>query len=93
MPPWINPWLMVAMFSSFALHFLILYVPALATILSIVPLDANEWALVCACAAPVWLIDEVLKFIGRNFIMEGKTTTEKQKKPAAKKVAAAKKKN
>ena len=32
MPPWINPWLILAMFSSFALHFLILYVPALPTI-------------------------------------------------------------
>ena len=72
MPPWINPWLILAMFSSFALHFLILYVPALATIFSIVPLDFNEWMLVCAAAAPVWLIDEVLKFIGRNFVLEGK---------------------
>ena len=72
MPPWINPWLILAMFSSFALHFLILYVPALATIFSIVPLDFNEWLLVCAAAAPVWLIDEVLKFIGRNFVLEGK---------------------
>ena len=30
MPPWINPWLMLAMASSFGLHFVILYVPALA---------------------------------------------------------------
>ena len=72
MPPWINPWLILAMFSSFALHFLILYVPALATIFSIVPLDLNEWLLVCAAASPVWLIDEILKFIGRNFILAGR---------------------
>lgn len=44
----------------------------IATIFSIVPLDFNEWMLVCAAAAPVWLIDEVLKFIGRNFVLEGK---------------------
>ena len=30
MPPWANPWLLVAMFVSFGLHFLILYVPFLA---------------------------------------------------------------
>ena len=28
--------------------------------------------LVVACAAPVWLIDEVLKGIGRNFINNNK---------------------
>ena len=38
-------------------------------IFSIVPLDLNEWLLVCAAASPVWLIDEILKFIGRNFIL------------------------
>ena len=72
MPPWINPWLLLAMFSSFALHFLILYVPALAQIFSIVPLDASEWALVLLFSAPVWLIDEALKFYGRNVVMAGK---------------------
>ena len=60
MPPWINPWLMLAMASSFGLHFVILYVPALARVFSIVPLDVNEWLLVLACASPVWLIDEAL---------------------------------
>jgi Ca2+-transporting ATPase len=72
MPPWINPWLLLAMFSSFALHFLILYVPALARIFSIVPLDASEWALVLLFSTPVWLIDEALKFYGRNVVMHGK---------------------
>ena len=71
MPPWINPWLLLAMLSSFALHFLILYVPALAQIFSIVPLDASEWALVLLFSTPVWLIDEALKFYGRNVVMAG----------------------
>ena len=43
MPPWINPWLIVAMMMSFGLHALILYIPAFNTIFSIVPLDVNEW--------------------------------------------------
>ncbi|GLU11702.1 hypothetical protein SLE2022_284280 [Rubroshorea leprosula] len=65
MPPWVNPWLLVAMSVSFGLHFLILYVPFLAQVFGIVPLSLNEWLLVVAVAFPVILIDEVLKFIGR----------------------------
>ena len=65
MPPWVNPWLLVAMSVSFALHFLILYVPVLAQVFGVVPLSLNEWLLVLAVAFPVILIDEVLKFVGR----------------------------
>ncbi|XP_047313599.1 calcium-transporting ATPase 4, endoplasmic reticulum-type-like [Impatiens glandulifera] len=65
MPPWVNPWLLMAMSISFGLHFLILYVPFLAKVFGIVPLSLNEWLLVLAVALPVILIDEVLKFIGR----------------------------
>ncbi|PON72808.1 P-type ATPase [Parasponia andersonii] len=65
MPPWVNPWLLLAMSVSFGLHFLILYVPFLAQVFSIVPLSFNEWLLVLAVAFPVVLVDEVLKFVGR----------------------------
>ena len=65
MPPWANPYLLIAMCVSFGLHFLIMYVPYLADIFSIVPLDFNEWMLVLLCAAPVCVIDEVLKVFGR----------------------------
>ncbi|XVE79667.1 hypothetical protein DITRI_Ditri14bG0076400 [Diplodiscus trichospermus] len=65
MPPWVNPWLLLAMSVSFGLHFLILYVPFLAQVFGIVPLSLNEWLLVIAVAFPVILIDEVLKFFGR----------------------------
>ncbi|XVE59176.1 hypothetical protein DITRI_Ditri05aG0024700 [Diplodiscus trichospermus] len=65
MPPWVNPWLLLAMSVSFGLHFLILYVPFLAQVFGIVPLSLNEWLLVIAVAFPVILIDEVLKFMGR----------------------------
>lgn len=66
MPPWVNPWLLLAMTISFSLHFLILYVPFLAHVFGIVPLGLNEWILVLAVAFPVILIDEVLKFAGRS---------------------------
>ncbi|KAK6935949.1 Cation-transporting P-type ATPase, C-terminal [Dillenia turbinata] len=65
MPPWVNPWLLLAMSVSFGLHFLILYVPFLAQVFGIVPLSSNEWLLVLAVAFPVIFIDEVLKFVGR----------------------------
>ncbi|KAI4340098.1 hypothetical protein MLD38_024967 [Melastoma candidum] len=65
MPPWVNPFLLVAMSVSFGLHFLILYVPFLAKVFGIVPLSLNEWLLVLAVSFPVILIDEVLKLVGR----------------------------
>ncbi|CAN4108460.1 unnamed protein product [Withania somnifera] len=66
MPPWRNPWLLVAMSISFGLHSLLLYVPFLADIFGIVPLSLNEWLLVILLSAPVILIDEALKFVGRR---------------------------
>ncbi|GFY90195.1 ER-type Ca2+-ATPase 2 [Actinidia rufa] len=66
MPPWRNPWLLVAMSVSFGLHCVILYVPFLAEVFGIVPLSLNEWVLVLLVSAPVVLIDEVLKFMGRR---------------------------
>ena len=69
-PPWVNPYLLLAMLLSFALHFLIMYVPVLAETFSIVPLDITEWLLVTYFSVAVVLIDEILKFIGRTFITE-----------------------
>nr|XP_010937744.1 calcium-transporting ATPase 4, endoplasmic reticulum-type [Elaeis guineensis] len=80
MPPWVNPWLLLAMSVSFGLHFLILYVPFLAQVFGIVPLSFNEWLLVLAVAFPVILIDEVLKFVGRCASSVGaKRRSEKHK--------------
>lgn len=65
MPPWRNPWLLVAMTVSFGLHCVILYVPFLANVFGIVPLSFREWFVVILVSFPVILIDEALKFIGR----------------------------
>jgi len=65
-PPWVNPWLLLAMGSSFFFHFLILYVPALATVFNISPHDAVDWLLVLAFSFPVIVFDEILKFVGRR---------------------------
>lgn len=72
MPPWRNPWLLVAMSVSLGLHCLILYVPFLADVFGVVPLNLNEWFSVILVSAPVILIDEVLKFVGRNRRLSGK---------------------
>lgn len=66
MPPWSNPYLIVAMLVSFGMHFVILYVDVLAETFSVTPLDFWEWVVVMAFSLPVILIDEVLKFVGRR---------------------------
>jgi Ca2+-transporting ATPase len=82
MPPWANPWLLVAMAFSIGLHMVILYVPVCAQVFSIVPLTQNDWALVMAFSFPVILIDEGLKMIGRGMQraeLAKRLATEKKK--------------
>ncbi|KAJ8440620.1 hypothetical protein Cgig2_031037 [Carnegiea gigantea] len=76
MPPWRNPWLLIAMSFSLGLHCLIMYVPVLANVFGIVPLTLSEWLLVIMVSAPVILIDEALKSMGRS----RRQTTKKVKK-------------
>lgn len=66
MPPWSNPYLIIAMVVSFGLHFVILYVEFLADIFNVKALDFNEWILVLAFSIPVIFIDEILKAVGRS---------------------------
>jgi len=83
MPPWANPYLLLAMVVSIGLHVLILYVPVFAAVFSIVPLSYNDWVLVMIFSVPVILIDEVLKMFGRAY----------QRQELAKRLAADKKTN
>ncbi|KAG5141921.1 hypothetical protein JHK82_017616 [Glycine max] len=66
LPPWRNPWLLVAMSISFGLHCLILYTPFLAEVFGVIPLSLNEWFMVLLISAPVILIDEILKLVVRS---------------------------
>jgi P-type Ca2+ transporter type 2A len=68
MPPWTNIWLMIAIAWSMSLHFMILYVPFFNTVFQICPLSLEEWFAVLKISIPVVLIDEVLKFLSRNYI-------------------------
>jgi len=67
MPPWANPWLLVMTALSIGIHMVILYVPFLTEIFGVCPLDLHDWGLVMAFSSPVILIDEVLKFFGRQY--------------------------
>jgi P-type Ca2+ transporter type 2A len=62
-----NVYLIGAISLSFFLHFVILYVPLLAKVFQIEPLTLHEWQAVIAFSAPVILLEEIIKFIDRNF--------------------------
>jgi len=66
MPPWTNPWLILACMGSVLTHFVILYVPFLAKIFAVCPLDWHDWVLVMQFSCPVIFLDEILKFWGRR---------------------------
>lgn len=64
-PPWSNPWLILAMMGSMLVHFVVLYTPFIASIFSVTPLDWHDWTLVMYFSLPVIFIDEILKYYGR----------------------------
>uniref|UniRef100_A0A8B9LIW0 P-type Ca(2+) transporter n=1 Tax=Astyanax mexicanus TaxID=7994 RepID=A0A8B9LIW0_ASTMX len=72
MPPWSNFWLLSAMTLSMSLHFLIIYVDPLPMIFKLTHLNVEQWMVVLKLSFPVILLDEVLKFVARNYL-EGKT--------------------
>ncbi len=80
MPPWINPYLLAAMFMSFALHFMILYYESFQNIFAIQWLSWDEWMLVLLFSMPVILIDEVLKLFGRHFNHQALLKREAERK-------------
>ncbi|CAL8247864.1 unnamed protein product [Merluccius merluccius] len=76
MPPWENVWLLGAICLSMSLHFLILYVEPLPVIFQITPLDSTQWVMVLKISFPVILLDELLKFMARNYLESGKQLDE-----------------
>ncbi|XP_060788317.1 sarcoplasmic/endoplasmic reticulum calcium ATPase 2 isoform X2 [Neoarius graeffei] len=68
MPPWENVWLLGAICLSMSLHFLILYVEPLPVIFQITPLNVTQWLMVVKISMPVILLDELLKFVARNYL-------------------------
>ncbi|MBN3312451.1 AT2A1 ATPase, partial [Atractosteus spatula] len=86
MPPWVNCWLLGAICLSMSLHFMIIYIDPLPVMSSINPslsvsqmifklthLNITEWMVVLKMSLPVIFLDELLKFIARNYL-EGVTS-------------------
>jgi len=65
MPPWANPWLLVAITLSTAVHMMIMYVPWMATLFQITALDTQDWLVIVLFSFPVIVLDEILKCVGR----------------------------
>nr|XP_055031077.1 ATPase sarcoplasmic/endoplasmic reticulum Ca2+ transporting 1, like isoform X1 [Misgurnus anguillicaudatus] len=68
MPPWSNGWLVAAMTLSMSLHFMIIYVDPLPMVFKLTHLNVEQWLVVLKLSFPVILIDEVLKFVARNYV-------------------------
>eukprot|EP00957_Ditylum_brightwellii_P112270 8559777-Ditylum_brightwellii.AAC.1 len=65
-----NPWLLLGVAVPFLLHIIVLYsgalgVPALGDSFGMVPLSLDNWITVLRWSAPIIIVDEVLKAIGR----------------------------
>ena len=75
-----NNWILLAAIGlSLFLHFLILYIPSLAAVFGVAPLNQEEWLAVIVLSVPVILIDEILKFVTRNFFSSKTDKKVKQK--------------
>jgi Ca2+ transporting ATPase len=70
LPLWKNFYLIFAIALSMALHFCILYIPFFTSLFGIAPLTSNEWCGVLFISLPILLIDEVLKWVSRNYMTE-----------------------
>uniref|UniRef100_A0A8B9XI27 Calcium-transporting ATPase n=1 Tax=Bos mutus grunniens TaxID=30521 RepID=A0A8B9XI27_BOSMU len=68
MPPWVNIWLVGSIGLSMSLHFLILYVDPLPMIFKLQALDLYHWLMVLKISLPVIGLDEILKFVARNYL-------------------------
>ncbi|KAK4478314.1 hypothetical protein RD792_017603 [Penstemon davidsonii] len=66
-PPWSNLWLLGSIVLTMLLHILILYVEPLSILFSVSPLSWTEWTVVLYLSFPVIIIDEILKFVSRNY--------------------------
>lgn len=79
LPLWENMILVYAITLSMVLHFGLLYIPFLQGLFSIIPLNLHEWLAVLWISSPIILIDEVLKFCERQFVM-AKPSEKRMKK-------------
>lgn len=68
-PLWKNIYLILAIILSIVLHFAILYVPWLAVLFNVEPLNKDEWYAVVLISLPVIVLDELFKLYERLFLI------------------------
>lgn len=82
MPPWSNPYLVLATTASLAVHCAIVYTPFLNSVFGVVPLSMMDWAYVVMWSFPIIIIDEWLKFLGRRHFARERAAATQAKKTA-----------
>ena len=65
MPPWVNPYLIIAIAFSMVQHVAILSFSYFQSIFQVAELSADEWTIVLVCSFPVIILDEILKVYSR----------------------------
>ena len=78
MPPTLNPFLCGAIALSMSLHFFILYVDPMPMVFNICPLNLSEWIVVMKISSPVLLVDEILKYIAREYVEKDQVVIKKK---------------
>ncbi|KAJ8599118.1 hypothetical protein CTAYLR_006359 [Chrysophaeum taylorii] len=66
-PFWRNQYLLAGVALPVSLHLALLYTPPLRSLFGLVPLTVEDWHTVLAAAAPIILVEEILKAVGRYF--------------------------
>jgi Ca2+-transporting ATPase len=79
-----NKWLILGVSGPLLLHMLVLYssklgIPALGESFGMVPLTLDNWVTVLSWAAPILLVDEILKAFGRWLYREERKERQKNK--------------
>jgi hypothetical protein len=67
----------------FLLHLAVIYIPFLNSIFGLVPLSINDWKLVLMFSAPILILEELLKLVGRGLEVKDKIKFYESKKSSA----------
>jgi len=78
--PLSNLWVAAACILSMTLHFGVVYIPFFSSIFHVAPLNSQEWLGVIGLSLPVLFIDEVLKFLSRQYDVRAGSTRATTKK-------------
>jgi len=76
--PLSNLYVVIACALSILLHLGILYIPFFASIFHVAPLNCEEWLWVIYLSLPIFLIDEVLKFVSRRHVSSSSDLDKKR---------------